>query len=99
MNGSEDDEGRTDRALAVEVGRRIAALRARRGVESQQELATRAGMAKAYVWRLEAGRQDVSLRNLARLCRALDVTLSELLDGIDVSGIELENRAYGRPAG
>ena len=83
-------------ALSRAVGLRVAELRVRRGIATQKELAELAGMAKAYVWRIESGRQDVSLRNLARLCRALDVTLSGMLKGIDVSDVELGNRSYVR---
>lgn len=55
-----------------------------------------AGMARAYLWRVEQGATLPSLRNLARVSVALDVPLHILLDGLDVSSVELENRDYDR---
>ncbi|WP_296722358.1 helix-turn-helix transcriptional regulator [Erythrobacter sp.] len=53
-----------------------------------------AGMSRAYVWRLEQGQVLPSLRNIARLSVALDVPVSQLLEGLDTSSIRLENRGY-----
>lgn len=58
------------------------------------ELAKMAGMARAYLWRVEHAETLPSLRNLARLAVALNLTLSDLLDGVDISEIELRNRPY-----
>ena len=58
------------------------------------ELAKMAGMARAYLWRIEHAETLPSLRNLARLAVALNLSLSELLDGVDTSEIELRNRRY-----
>jgi transcriptional regulator with XRE-family HTH domain len=58
------------------------------------ELAKMAGMARAYLWRVEHAETLPSLRNLARLAVALNLTLSDLLDGVDTSEIELRNRPY-----
>lgn len=99
MADDADGDGGHGDALSRAVGARVAELRVRRGIATQKELAERAGMAKAYVWRIESGRQDVSLRNLARLCRALDTTLSALLEGLDISDVELGNRSYVRSDG
>ena len=49
-----------------------------------------------YLWRIEAGRQNLSLRNVARLAKALELTLSELLEGIDVADVDLGPRAYAK---
>ena len=84
--------------LSLALGRRVIDLRGRDGLTLDQ-LAKRAGMDRNYLWRIEEGRQNLSFRNVARLAKALGVTLSELVDGIDLSGITLESRAYGRGAG
>lgn len=46
-----------------------------------------------YLWRIEQGRQNFSLRNVVRLAKALGVTLFDLLDRVDVADIELGARA------
>ena len=70
-------------------------LREERGLRPGQ-LAEAASMDPNYLWRIEAGRQNLSLRNVARLAKALGVTLAALLDGIDVADIELGSRPYAK---
>lgn len=60
------------------------ALRARRlalGL-SQEELADRCGLDRTYISGIERGRRNVSLRNLGLIAKALDVTVSQLLEGV-----------------
>lgn len=77
------------------VGQRVTALREQRGIKPAQ-LAELASMDANYLWRIEAGRQNLSLRNVARLAKALGVTLAVLLEGVDVAGVELGSRPYGK---
>jgi transcriptional regulator with XRE-family HTH domain len=63
------------------------------------QLAQLAGMDVNYLWRIEAGRQNLSLRNVARLAKAMGITLSQLLDGVDVAEVELSSRTYTGAAG
>ncbi len=63
---------------------------------SSSELATLAVMDVNYLWRIEAGRQNLSLRNVARLAKALGVTLSQLFETVDVADIEFGRRPYFR---
>jgi transcriptional regulator with XRE-family HTH domain len=63
---------------AKQVGKRLKALREAKGL-SQAALATRAKIAREYVNRLEAGRQDPSLSTLTALAKALAVPLAELV--------------------
>ena len=79
--------------LCIAVGQRVTTLREKRELRRGQ-LAKIAGMDPNYLWRIEAGRQNLSLRNVARLAKALDVTLSVLLEGIDVAELELSGRSY-----
>jgi transcriptional regulator with XRE-family HTH domain len=58
---------------------RIKQLRAERGW-SQDTLAAKAGLARAYIARLEIGRHDPSLSTLAKLAKALKVTVGELVE-------------------
>ena len=47
---------------------------------TQAALAARAGLSREYVARLETTQQDPSLSTLAKLARALKVTIGELVD-------------------
>ena len=46
---------------------------------SQEELAWRAGMHRTYIADIERGGRNISLRNLDKLARALDVSMPQLL--------------------
>ena len=85
-------------ALSLAVGERVLRLREERELAPYQ-LAGLAGMDANYLWRIEAGRQNLSLRTAARLAKALGVTLSQLFEGVDVVDVELGARAYTKRAG
>ena len=57
------------------------ALRANLGI-SQEELAARAGLHRNYVGSVERGERDVGITALARLTRALGVSLVEFLGAV-----------------
>ena len=67
--------------LAV-LGRRVQQLRKERGW-SQQELATQAGLDRAYLSTVEKGKQNITIGAAARIAAALDTTLSALIDEED----------------
>lgn len=95
MPAKRSEEQTTPDPLALAVGERIAALlEARHLIPSR--LAELAGMDPNYLWRITAGRQNLSLRNIARLAVALDVTLSELFEGVSASDVDFGSRAYSR---
>jgi transcriptional regulator with XRE-family HTH domain len=83
--------------LASSFGKRLAELRAGVGIDAT-ELGRRAGMSQAYIWKLENGRALPNLRTLARLAIAIDQPLVSLLDGVDYTSVELQNRGYHRGA-
>lgn len=75
--------GGTDPAvIQLRLGARVRALRDERGL-TQADLALASGMDRSQLAAIETGRRNVTLANLARLARALGVTLSQLLDGVD----------------
>ena len=71
----------TGKDICASVGRRIAQLRAARGV-SQQILADLAGIERSHLARLELGEREAGLRMLEKIADALEVTLSKLLEGV-----------------
>lgn len=66
----------------VELASRIKATRLSRGYTLDQ-VAELAGLGKGMLSKIENFRVTPSLPTLARLCEALGLTMSELLDGLD----------------
>ncbi len=60
-----------------QFGERIKDLRLTKGL-SQEKLSFRAGMHRTYLGGIERGERNPSLKNIAAIANALDVTLSEL---------------------
>lgn len=63
-------------------GEQVRRLRKARGL-SQEELAELADMHRNYIGGIERGERNVALLNILRLAKALGVSLSELLEGIE----------------
>jgi transcriptional regulator with XRE-family HTH domain len=64
------------------LGWRLRQLRESKGW-TQEVLAGRAGLDRSYVAGIEAGLRNPSTRALARLARALGVTLAKLFEGVE----------------
>jgi len=69
-------------ALAVEVGARVSELRRRHGW-SLSEMARRAGLGKATLSELEAGRRNPTLETLYALTSAMGLPLSAVIPGAE----------------
>lgn len=65
-------------AYLRELGERMRELRKRRGW-TQQQLATAAGLTRAYIVSVEAGKQNLSIGVVIRIANALEVPLKDLL--------------------
>jgi transcriptional regulator with XRE-family HTH domain len=63
-------------------GEQVRKLRKSRGL-SQEELAELAELHRNYIGGIERGERNVALLNILRLGKALGVSLSELLEGIE----------------
>jgi transcriptional regulator with XRE-family HTH domain len=61
------------------VGRNIRAFRSDAGM-TLEKLAEKADMSWTYLSEVERGRENISLDKLARLAKALGVTLSKLVE-------------------
>lgn len=60
------------------LGKRIEHLRKDKGL-TQEELAEKSGLHRAYFWDIENGR-NISIKTAFNIARALNVTLSQLLN-------------------
>ncbi len=65
--------------VAKSLGKRVRALRTARGW-SQERLAEEAGMHRTYMWGIEQGTRNPSLRHLSRLSDALGVPLQSIFE-------------------
>lgn len=94
MSSPSRPSGKEPDRLSASFGRRLADLREAAGL-SFAELGEAAGMGKGYLWRVETGEVLPSIRNAARIAKALDLTLAELMEGVDISDIGPQSRALG----
>lgn len=67
--------------ITVRFGNRLKELRAQKGI-SQEKFALQIGMNRTYYASVEAGRRNVSLRNILKIAEGLDISLSELFKGL-----------------
>lgn len=84
-DSDKQEDGDRGDPLLVAIGSRIREVRGLKG-RGVTEAATLAGLGKGHLWRIEAGKQNFSVKILARIATALDVTLSGLMDGVTPAG-------------
>jgi transcriptional regulator with XRE-family HTH domain len=68
--------------VTIAFGERLRAVRLAQGL-SQEQLAEKAELHRTYVSSAERGQRNVSLQNIIRLARALDVPPGDLVNGLD----------------
>lgn len=69
----------TEVILQRKFGKRVRMLRVARGY-SQEELAFKAEMHRTYFGGIERGERNPSLKNIAAIARALEISLAELFE-------------------
>lgn len=67
--------------VSSKFGRRVRQLRVELSL-SQEQFAALCNLDRTYISSIERGRRNVSLKNIAAIARALDVSLSDLFEGI-----------------
>lgn len=65
--------------IKILVGKRVKELRNKLGI-SQEELADIAGLDRTYITSVERGKRNISIVNIDKLSRALNVTLKEFFN-------------------
>lgn len=75
---SKGDESLDPKAL---FGQRLKELRRRAGI-SQEHLADLAGLDRTYISGVERGKRNISLENICRIAKALNVDPGNLLKGL-----------------
>jgi transcriptional regulator with XRE-family HTH domain len=67
--------------IAIRFGLRVRELRKAHDL-SQEAFAARCGLDRTYISGIERGRRNVSLRNIAVIAKALDMSISDLMKGL-----------------
>ena len=67
--------------LAKELGERIKELRKKTGL-SQEKFALKIDMDRTYFATVESGKRNISLQNIEKIAKGLDVSLAELFEGL-----------------
>jgi len=62
-------------------GERVRRLRTAKGF-SQEALADKCELDRTYISGIERGKRNLSLRNIEIIARSLDISLSELMEGL-----------------
>lgn len=78
---------REEKQLVTRMGLRIAKLRAQQSL-SRKELALRAELHVQYLYDVEMGKRNVTLYVLAKIARALQITLSTIIDNHNLEPID-----------
>lgn len=67
--------------IAEELGERIKELRKKTGL-SQEKFALKIDMDRTYFATVELGKRNVSLQNIEKIANGLDISISELFEGL-----------------
>jgi XRE family aerobic/anaerobic benzoate catabolism transcriptional regulator len=72
--------------ICILLGLRIRELRTAKGWR-QIDLAEEAGINENYISDLEIGKKEICLRTMQALADAFDLTLAELLQGVEIKPV------------
>jgi transcriptional regulator with XRE-family HTH domain len=67
----------SENGLLIRFGQRVRFLRKQKGW-SQEQLADETGLHRTYIGSVERGEQNISLKNIAKIANALNVTIVDL---------------------
>lgn len=67
--------------ILVRFGTRVRELRLSKGY-SQESFAAKCDLDRTYVGGIERGERNVAIRNIESIAKALDMTLSELMEDL-----------------
>lgn len=67
--------------IAKQLGERIKELRKKTGL-SQEKFALKIDMDRTYFATVESGKRNISLQNIERIANGLNISISELFEGI-----------------
>ncbi len=69
--------------IKEKIGYRIKQIRTKSLKISQEELAQKLNCDRAYISRIESGKQNLTIENLENICVALNVSFKDFFNEID----------------
>ena len=67
--------------ILIRFGKKVRDERAKLGI-SQEELAARAGVHRTYIGMIERAEKNITLENIEKICKALDLSISDFFKGV-----------------
>lgn len=67
--------------ITVDLGKRIREIRTQNGL-SQEKFALKIGMDRTYFASVETGKRNIAICNIKKIADGLNVSLSELFEGL-----------------
>ena len=67
-----------DMSITIKFGKKVKATRLKKGM-SQRDIARKLGVSANYISQIERGVENLSLKGIEKLAKAIDVSTSELL--------------------
>lgn len=67
--------------ITVKIGNRIRELRGKTGL-SQEKFAQKIGMDRTYFASVELGKRNISIKNIEKIANGLEISISELFEGM-----------------
>lgn len=68
-----------DNNINVLFGKRVRQLREQKGI-SQEQLGFDVGLHRTYIGQIERAEKNITLKNIEKIAKQLDVNISELMD-------------------
>jgi transcriptional regulator with XRE-family HTH domain len=68
------------REILRKFGQKVRQERTKLGI-SQEELAARAGVHRTYIGMLERAEKNITLENIEKICKALDISIKDFFEG------------------
>lgn len=69
--------------IQQKIGKRVKELRTIRNDYSQEQLSNVIGCDRAYLSRVESGKQNITIESLNSVCNALNITLKDFFSDFD----------------
>ena len=66
--------------ILIKFGNRVRDERTKLGI-SQEELAARAGLHRTYIGMIERAEKNITLENIAKVCKALGLSIGDFFEG------------------
>jgi len=68
--------------ILIKFGNRIRDIRMQRGL-SQEQLAFKANLHRTYIGMIERAEKNITLENICKIAKALDIKIADLLRTVD----------------